>query len=106
MIDDKAIEEMRGYIDENRTRYEEAKMKLADPTYVHKTFEAIKSMLGDIMGYNPIKHDTSGIVAAFVLGRTQIRFGGLYDDLQFMSQFEEEEARFYEAINENTPEGQ
>jgi hypothetical protein len=97
---DKTIEEMRGYIDENRSRYEEAKNKIENPKFVEGMFKSIKSMLDDIMSYNPIHHENGGAVASFVLGRTQVRFSGLYDDMEFMAQFEEEEKRFYEAVKE------
>lgn len=97
---DKTVEEMRGWVDENRPRYEQAKLRMKDPQFVQGTFSAIRTMLDDIMSYNPIKHENGGNVASFVLGRTQVRFSGLYDDMQFMAQFEEEEKRFYEAVNE------
>lgn len=97
---DKVIQEMRGYLDENRDRYAEAQDKLSDPSWVRSNFEAIKSMLSDVMQYNPIKVVDSGTTAALIIGRTQIRVAGLYADIEFMAQFEEEQKRFEEAVQQ------
>lgn len=95
---EKTVLEMRSWLDENRGNYEEAMSKLSDPKFVRMTMASIRSWLADIMGYNPVNH--SGDVAVFIIGRAQVRFAGLIDDLDFIAQFEEEKSRFKEAVKE------
>jgi hypothetical protein len=81
---------------------------MSDPLFVEHTFASIKSMLNDVMMYNPVQMESVSL-APFIIGRTQVRFAGLYDDMQFLAQFEEEEKRFHEAVKEleaSEPQGQ
>ena len=92
---DRTITEMRSWINDNQVNYDEAKTKMADPEFVKGTFLSVRSFLSDLMSYNPI---TSGDqTASFIIGRTQVRFARLLEDIEFIGQFEEEVARFEEA---------
>lgn len=95
---DKTINEMRSWLDENRDNYNEAIEKMSDPAFVKTTLASIRSWMLDVMGYNPTKHSSD--VAVFVIGRAQVFFHTLLNDLDFVAQFEEELQRFNEAVKE------
>ena len=95
---EKSLEEMRGWLDENEVHYREAQDKLTNPEFVKRILHNINVWSNELMGFNPVQHEER--VAVYVVGRTQQNLYPLLKDIEFVEQFEEERARYQEAVVE------
>ena len=95
---DQQVADMRKWIDDNRDRYQLVRQKLEDPKFVENLFRQVYIWLEDLMSYDPTKGGDH--VAAFIIGRTQVRVHPFLADVEFKEQYEEELARFNESVRE------
>ena len=96
--EERTVDDMRGWLDDNKAAYEDAVTNLGDPEYVRGVFNSLLLWLADVMAYNPVQHNSES--AVFIIGRFQAKAGGLLTDIQLMNQYEEEKARFESAVDE------
>ena len=97
-----AVEEMGQWIEKNRTSYKEGMAKISDPVWVRQMMRVLKEQLNDVLMYTPLKHEPH--VAVFAAGRVQARTEVLFAELDLMDQWEEEKARYDEAVANLPPE--
>ena len=96
---DRTINEMRSYLDENRDKYNAINSKINEPGFSKQVLINVHNWLSDVMSYDPTKGGQEA-TAAFIIGRTQVRFVPLLVDIEFQAQYEEELVRFNEAVRE------
>jgi len=96
---DRTITEMRSYLDENRDKYNAIQAKMSEEGFGRKVLVNVFNWMSDVMSYDPTKGGQEA-TAAFIIGRTQVRFLPLLVDVEFQAQYEEELARFEEAVRE------
>jgi len=97
-IDQEALDQMGEWVFKHRPAYEDALKNLSDPSWVRGMLKILKDQLGDILMYNATQHEPH--VAVFAIGRVQVRTEGLFSDLELLDQWEEEKARYDEAVAE------
>ena len=90
------LDEMGKWVFENRPAYEDAVKKLSDPAWVRNMLKILKGQLDDILMYNAVQHEPH--VAVFAAGRVQVRTENLFAELELLDQWEEEKARYDEAV--------
>ena len=97
-VDQESLDQMGEWVFKNRPAYEDAIKKLSDPAWVRNMLKVLKDQLDDILGYNALQHEPH--VAVFAAGRAQARTEGLFADIELLDQWEEEKARYDEAVAE------
>lgn len=93
---DEAVEEMGRWIESNRSAYKEGIEKLSNPDWVRSMLRVLREQLNDVLMYNATQHEPH--VAVFAAGRVQARTETLFADLDLLDQWEEEKARYDEAV--------
>lgn len=90
------ITELRRWLDENEGAYLSAQKVLRSPK---KTLEWLKSFqirAEDVMRFDPFLHPASAAVG--VICAAKERFAGVFEDLDFLQEYEDRKERWQSAI--------
>ena len=88
--------ELRRWLDDNAAEYEEAQKILRSPKKMLEWLKALQAKASDIMRYDPFIHPDSAAVG--VVCATQERFAGMFEDLDFLQEYEDRKDRFMKAV--------
>lgn len=84
--------ELRKWLDENRAYYMEAMKILRSPKKVLEWLKTFALKAGDIMRYDPYIHDATAAIGTVCSAKE--RFEGVFDDIDFIVEYEDKDARF------------
>jgi len=90
------IEALRDWLETHRARYSSGTSVLQDPIQVKGFIKGLMARVGNCMGYNPLQHGSD--VAVFEIGKLQERMVSVFEDIEFLDEFEEKRQRYLEAI--------
>ena len=91
-----SIDALRGWIEENRERFNSGVRILNDPIQVKGWVKGIMARMGTTMAFNP--RNDAPHVAVYEVAKLQQSMAGVFEDLEFLDEFEEKHARYLESI--------
>ena len=86
------IKELRKWLDDNRAAYLEAQAILGSSERMLEWLTSFRDKASDIMKFDPFIHPDSAAVGVVCAARE--RFGGVFDDIEFLEEYEEKNRRF------------
>jgi hypothetical protein len=95
----KHIQEQRKWIEDNEENYIHAQRLLGDLDGLKALIRGIRLKVEPLMGYNPDIQPAHSAVA--VVASMKERLGGLFEDLDFVEEFEDRRARYLEAVKDH-----
>jgi hypothetical protein len=92
----KHIEEQRKWVQDNEKDYIEAMRLLGDVENLKAVLRGIRVKVEPLMGYNADLQPAHS--AVYVVASMKERLGGLFEDLDFVEEFEDRKERYIEAV--------
>lgn len=91
-----SVDSLREWIEGNRERYSSGMEIMNDPVQIKGFLKGVMARVTHCMMYDPKENDPH--VAVFEIARLQERMLGVFEDIEFLDEFEEKKARYLQAV--------
>jgi len=95
----KHLEAQRKWVEDNEKAYLVATAITGDVDKLRDVLRSVKTRVEPLMAYNPDVQPAHSAVA--VVASMKERFVGLFEDLDFIEEFEDRKARYIEAVKDH-----